>query len=448
MDIQNLMNNLDQEEDEISAMRKRSWYMYFPENKRDPETAEEEISLVLKSMEKQISYFASVSDELDEEDYSAYITEWVLKRQKECGISNAEDIRLYSFRLNEDMNRYRGEHGYREKIPVQFMKSFTTVYTLYKSNPWMTQKDVDQLTDKVIEQSKYIQKAINKKVPTMFFKGLVESVLFKDNEKVLAYYRNKKSNVSDAYVSMKKYIKSATKKEFNDNSLDNIVQCLIENNNQEKNAYYKNSVYYDVVFTIIKEKNLAPIMTQESATDYLYSCLSGQNLSSRDINKIAEASWVCGIKTSEHNIKELIDHNNASPLYRQICKYLLHTPYKKEVDELRNKLGAYGVFTNRVGLINTDSRGRKEIIVNYVDCKNMDVLVKEENEYVLAKKATFEKFIKGRNLLMHNDKKSHHLSERRASKIMIGDQSAVELLNKQINLENNLLPDKEEDLER
>lgn len=448
MDIQNLMNNLDQEEDEISAMRKRSWYMYFPENKRDPETAEEEISLVLKSMEKQISYFASVSDELDEEDYSAYITEWVLKRQKECGISNAEDIRLYSFRLNEDMNRYRGEHGYREKIPVQFMKSFTTVYTLYKSNPWMTQKDVDQLTDKVIEQSKYIQKAINKKVPTMFFKGLVESVLFKDNEKVLAYYRNKKSNVSDAYVSMKKYIKSATKKEFNDNSLDNIVQCLIENNNQEKNTYYKNSVYYDVVFTIIKEKNLAPIMTQESATDYLYSCLSGQNLSSRDINKIAEASWVCGIKTSEVNIKELIDRNNGSLLYRQICNYLMDTSYKKEIKELRSKLGANGVFTNRVGLMNIDSRGRKEIVVNYVDCKNMDVLVKNEDEYVLAKKITFENFIKGRNLLMHNDKKSHHLSERRASKIMIGDQSAVELLNKQITLENDLLPDKEEDLER
>ena len=69
MDIQNLMNNLDQEEDEISVARKKVWYMYFPENKEDPKTAEEEISLVLRSMEKQISYFASVSDELDEEDY-------------------------------------------------------------------------------------------------------------------------------------------------------------------------------------------------------------------------------------------------------------------------------------------------------------------------------------------------------------------------------------------
>lgn len=379
-----------------------AWYMYTEKVKKNPESVEEEIKMVLNRMDSNIKYFSTISTHLKEDDYVNFIVDWVKKKQKENGVSTADEINKYSLQLHQDVNRYRAKHGYAVDIPIQYLKSFTSVYSIYLTNSWMERKDVDKLIDKAIKENKYIQKTQKKESPSLLFRGLVEKVIYEDDKSLSKYNNLKNASLSSVYQTAFMMIKNATGDKYNEKAIKDFAQDILSKDVAEGR---KSRNYYDIKFTLQEQKYPESLISFDDAKQYVKDCISSKEfLKESNTEHLIEALWRIGIKISFQEASNLQGFQNDSPYYRRIYNAAQKVYTKEELKNILPKDNAKD-YSVKEGCAITNKLGHKMVVVKYNSCKDVEVLVNSEKDFYLVKGVKWEQFSKGRNLLCHGDYK-------------------------------------------
>lgn len=413
------------------------WSMYTKKIKDNPQTAEEEIEIVLKKLQNQIEYSANLSIALGVEDYQTYVIDWVTEYQRNHGVSTAEEIGFYSMRLLEDMNRYRAQFGYDVSIPIQYFKSFNTVLAVYKNNPWMTKDDIHNLAEEVLLKNKYYAKAKCKDRPYSHFMGIVDKALFKDD---VMFQRYKDMyNSSELFENTLKVVGNVLPGVYTEQAVKEIVRQLLFDKDP---LSQKNSNYYNVKFSLLKSENPKEFLKGKKLEKFLCSCIdTSDSVKTLELEEIAKAVWSIGMNASSQDIKELVVSKEKSMLHRKIYNYLSRCYTKKSFVEFVKKHNIVAPakevdYSTRIGICVKDKHGNLEIVSAYRNCNDIDVIVKKEDGYFLVSHAKWDKVFAGRDMLMHNSYSK--IGPRKIKTVKINDIPVVDLFETEIKRQEAL----------